>query len=134
MKVWYGYGSEHSANLVMIGYFKTAQEAEDTYKLFGNLSEGLRDKVDVGGDMSNRFTDEVLKFLQELKCFSLGAHELEQFLYDTDVSIEDEKIIITTEEADVSAFFKLMMMNGAKVELFSAHDYPEVEYGRGKRV
>ena len=29
MKLWMGYGSEHSANLVMLGKFKSAEDATD---------------------------------------------------------------------------------------------------------
>jgi hypothetical protein len=29
MKIWYQYGSEHSANLVMIGHFEKAKEIID---------------------------------------------------------------------------------------------------------
>ena len=31
MKIWNGYGSEHSMNLVMIGRFKTVGEAEKVF-------------------------------------------------------------------------------------------------------
>ncbi|WP_251259298.1 DUF6375 family protein [Klebsiella michiganensis] len=31
---------------------------------------------------------------------------------------------MTTDEAEVSAFVKLFVEAGAKVEIFSAHDYP----------
>jgi len=46
--------------------------------------------------------------------------------------VEGDKIILTTEESEVSAFFKLMIIKGAKVEIYSAHDYPDAEYGRSK--
>ncbi len=46
--------------------------------------------------------------------------------------MEGDKIIVTTEEFEVSAFFKLMILKDAKVEIYSAHDYPDTEYGRGK--
>ena len=48
MKIWHGYGSEHSMNLVMIGHFKSSEDAEKTQKLIDQLSEGLRDKIEIG--------------------------------------------------------------------------------------
>ena len=42
MKIWQGYGSDHSMNLVMIGHFKNPKDAEETQKLIEQLSEGLR--------------------------------------------------------------------------------------------
>ena len=131
MKIWQGYGSEHSMNLVMIGYFKSSEDAENVHTLFDQLTDGLRDKIDVGAS-SDRYSEEVLSFLRELNCYSLSAFELEQFLYDISISVDGDKIVLTTEESEVSAFLKLMVLKGAKVEVFSGHDYPEADYGRGK--
>ena len=131
MKIWHGYGSEHSMNLVMIGHFKSPEDAEKTQKLFEQLSEGLRDKIDIG-TCRDRFGDDVLELLRETNCYSLSPSELENFLYDTRTRVEGNKIILTTDESDVSAFFKLMITKGARVEIYSAHDYPDAEYGRGK--
>lgn len=132
MKIWNGYGTEHSANLVMIGFFKTTKEAKDMGELFEQLTNGLYDKVDIGTSIS-RYSDEVSALLQKLNCYIFSPFELEQFLYDNKISVDSNKVILTTEEQDVSAFFKLMVSRGAKVEIFSAHDYPEAGYGRVKK-
>jgi hypothetical protein len=129
--MWHGYGSEHSMNLVMIGHFKSPEDAEKTQELIEQLSEGLRDKIDIGTSR-DRFGDDVLKLLRETNCYSLSPSELEHFLYDTHTRVEGDKIILTTNESEVCAFFKLMIAKGAKVEMYSAHDYPEAKYGRGK--
>lgn len=131
MKIWQGYGSEHSSNLVMIGHFKSAGDAKKTKELIEQLTEGLSDKIDVGTS-PDRFSPDVMDLLRETKCYSLSPPELEQFLYDANTRLEDDKIILTTEESDVSAFLKLMVTQGAKVEIYSAHDYPDTDYGRGK--
>ncbi|MFA6055241.1 MAG: DUF6375 family protein [Thermodesulfovibrionales bacterium] len=131
MKIWNGYGSEHSMNLVMIGHFKTAEEAEKTEKLIEQLTEGLRDKIDVGTS-PNRFSDAVMDLLRKVNVYDLSPSELEHFLYDTRTCVDGDKIIVTTDESEVSAFLKLMVMKGARVEVYSAHDYPDTDYGRGK--
>jgi len=131
MKIWHGYGSEHSMNLVMIGHFKSTEDSKKTYRLIEQLTEGLGDKIDVGS-RQDRFDDDVMDLLKETACNNLRPIELEQFLYNTHTRVESDKIIITTDESEVSAFFKLMINNGAKVEIYSAHDYPDTEYGRGK--
>ena len=131
MKIWQGYGSEHSMNLVMIGHFKSAEDAEMTQKLIEQLTEGLRDKIDIGTSR-DRFGDAVLDLLRETECYNLSPSELEHFLYDTHTRVEGDKIILTTDESEISAFFKLMIEKGAKVEIYSAHNYPDAEYGRGK--
>lgn len=131
MKIWHGYGSEHSMNLVMIGHFKSPDDAKNTQQLIKQLSDRLVDKIDVGTSRE-RFGDEVLDLLRETNCYILSPSELEHFLYDTQIRVEGDKMILTTDESEVSAFFKLMITKGAKVEIYSAHDYPEAEYGRDK--
>ena len=131
MKVWRGYGSEHSMNLVMIGQFKSVDDARKTKQTIDQLIEKLADKIEVGRTR-NRFGDEVLALLKDANIYTLGPVELEQFLYDVSTRIEEDKLILTTDESEVSAFMKLMIDRGAKIEIFSAHDYPDAEYGRGK--
>ena len=126
MKIWHGYGSEHSMNLVMIGHFKSPKDAKKTQKLISHLTEELEDKIEVGASHV-RFSDEVLKLLREVNCNILGPAELEHFLYEFDTQIEGNKIILKTDESEVSAFFKLMITYGAKVEIYSAHDYPHTD-------
>ena len=48
------------------------------------------------------------------------------------LTAEDDKVVVTTNESDVSAFLKVMIDKGARVEVYSAHDYPETQCGRGK--
>ncbi|MEG4518942.1 DUF6375 family protein [Microcoleus sp. AT8-B1] len=131
MKVWRGYGSEHSMNLVMIGQFKSVDDARKTKQTIDQLTEKLADKIEVGRTR-NRFGDEVSALLKDANIYTLGPLELEQFLYDVSTRIEEDKLILTTDESEVSAFMKLMIDRGAKIEIFSAHDYPDAEYGRGK--
>jgi hypothetical protein len=131
MKVWFGYGSEHSMNLVMIGKFKSNDDAEETKKIIDRLTEKLTKKIEVG-NTRYRFSEDMLSLLKEANIYTLGPLELEQFLYETRTQVEENKLILTTDEAEVSAFIKLMINRGAKIEIFSAHDYPDAEYGRGK--
>lgn len=131
MKIWHGFGTEHSMNLVMIGRFKNAVDADSTQKLIAELRDELREMIDIESSRE-RYGDDVLELLSRKGSFSLSPTELEQFLYDVDTKVDGDKIVLTTEEADISAFLKLMISNGAKVEIFSGHDYPRSKYGRGK--
>lgn len=131
MKIWHGYGSEHSNNLVMIGHFKRPEDAEKTQKLIDQLTEGLKDKIEIR-TFRDRFDDSEMDLLRKTGCYMFSPSELEHFLFDTHTRVEGDKIILTTDELEVSAFFKLMIEKGAKVEIYSAHNYPDTEYGRGK--
>ena len=131
MKIWQSFGSEHSSNLVMIGHFKNVADAQEAQKLIEILKEGLKDKSDIG-NYRERYDDEIWALLKRANCYSLAPYELEQFQFDFSTQLDDNKIILTTDEYEVSGFFMLMINNGAKVEIFSAHDYPDAEFGRGK--
>jgi len=136
MKVWTGYGSEHSRNLVMIGHFREARDAEKAKELIDRLTEQVLAEPDVyRSDASleeHRFSEAVLELLRASNLYSLGPAELEQFSYDASARVEGSDVVVTTDEVEVSAFLKLLLDKGARVEVYSAHDYPDTEYGRGK--
>ncbi len=128
MKIWNGYGSEHSMNLVLIGRFKRAQDAEEVKKDIDKLSaQASKDEsrsIPFGEPEDQRFSDEMLSLLRSLKLNTLGPADLGQLVSDYDLRCEGDRITVTTDEAEVSAFVKLFIEAGAKVEVFSAHDYP----------
>lgn len=128
MKIWNGYGSEHSMNLVLIGRFKRAQDAENVEKSIEKLSaQALKDdshSISSGKPEDQRFSDDMLSLLRNLNLYTLGPAEIGQLVYEHHLRREGDRITVKTEEADVSAFVKLFIDAGAKVEVFSAHDYP----------
>ncbi|WP_217567288.1 DUF6375 family protein [Streptomyces sp. GbtcB7] len=136
MKVWYGYGTEHSMNLVMIGRFEDATTAERAHVLIKELTTALQAEEEAGrltvGEPNDRYGDEVLKLLSDLNIHSIGPRELEQFLYDLDVRRDGDSIVVTTDETDVQALLKVLLDKGARIEVYSAHDHPGTGSGRGK--
>lgn len=128
MKIWNGYGSEHSMNLVLIGRFKRAQDAEkiekDIDKLSAQASKDDSHSISFGEPDDQRFSDDMLSLLRSLKLNTLGPADLGQLVSEHDLRREGDRITVTTDEAEVSAFVKLFIEAGAKVEVFSAHDYP----------
>lgn len=129
MKMWYGYGSEHSMNLVMIGRFKSPRDAKKAKEVIDGIIQQLDADVEAGllniGDQSQHFTDGMSNLLRKAKTYSLGPAELEQFGYEASVRLEGNQITVKTEEIDVSAFLKVLIDHGARVEIYSAHDYPD---------
>jgi predicted metal-dependent hydrolase len=77
----------------------------------------------------DRYSDGLLEFLQKLRCHSVSPSEFEQFRMDIQTHQEGAKVVINTDEIEVSAFFKILIDNGAKVEVYSAHDYPDEKDG-----
>ncbi|MDF3300097.1 DUF6375 family protein [Streptomyces tropicalis] len=135
MKVWYGYGTEHSMNLVMIGRFKDVTSAERAHALIKELTRALQAEEEAGrliiGEPSDRYSDEVLKLLSDLNIHSIGPRELEQFLYDLTLQRDGDSVVVTTDENDVQALLKVLLDKGARIEVYSAHDYPGTGHGRG---
>jgi hypothetical protein len=133
MKIWNGYGSEHSMNLVMVGKFENIEEAEKTKDLIDEITEQICDKVDCGFEnRPRRFSDEVMNVLREKNLYIFAPEELEQFRYEKSLEAAGNNLVLRTEESDISVFLKLLIHQGAKVEVYSAHDHPDEEYGRGK--
>jgi hypothetical protein len=136
MKVWYQHGSEHSANLVMIGHFQDAREAGKAKEIIDEISQQVEADQAKGtlvvGSPSERFGKEMLDLLMRLNIGSIGPAELEQFAYDVKAKVAGNKVVITTDELDIIAFLKVIFHQGARIEVYSAHDHPGTAYGRGK--
>lgn len=128
MKIWNGYGSEHSMNLVLIGRFKRSSDAEKFEKDIGKLSAQVLKEdycnIAFAEPKDQRFSDELLALLGSLNIHTLGPVELAQLGYEYHLEREGNRITVKTDEADVSVFLKLYIEAGARVEVFSAHHYP----------
>lgn len=128
MKVWKGYGTEHSLNLIMVGEFKTVKDAEKTQQIIERLSDELVGKIDFGSNETS-YSKEIRDLLTKENIYFFAPFELEHFLHgDNKTRRSGKKIILATDEPDVSAFMKLMVHRGARVDIFSAHDYPELKH------
>lgn len=136
MKIWYQHGSEHSANLVMIGHFENVADATKAKEIIDALTKQVREEESSGtrtiGHPSERYGDAMLDLLLKLNIGSIGPSELEQFAYEVNIKAQGNDLVLTTEELDISAFLKVMFLNGARVEVYSAHDYTDTPHGRGR--
>jgi len=124
MKTWINYGSEHWANLVMIGKFKDSESAEKTKAIIDEITEFMSSSDDDHRN-ADRYSEAALALLMKVGFHSVSPAELENFRYDIRSQVKDDQIVITTDEMEISAFLKLMVDKGARVEIFSAHDYPD---------
>lgn len=136
MKVWNGYGTEHSMNLVMVGRFRDAPTAETVKDIINQFTATLQAEEEAGrltvGEPTDRFSDEILQLMNDVRVHGLRPGDLEQFLYDMKVRRDGAAVVITTDETDVQALLKVLLEKRARIEMYSAHDYPNTEYGRGK--
>jgi hypothetical protein len=128
MKIWKGYGSEHSSNLVMIGHFKSVASAAQAKQIIERVRDQVYADVKAGlmseSNPPQRFTDHIMELFKEVETYILAPAELAQFNYEFSVEHHGDSVLLTTEEYDVSAFLKILVSGGARVEVFSRHDYP----------
>ncbi|MHA3774933.1 DUF6375 family protein [Verrucomicrobiota bacterium sgz303538] len=124
MKAWNSYGSEHSANLVMIGKFKDAISAEKAKEAIDLITDYMT-TGSAERSSPDRYPDGLMDLLQKVGFHSLSPGEIEQFTMDIHSELKEQQVVITTDEPDVSAFLKLMVDKGARVEVFSAHFHPD---------
>lgn len=134
MKFWFGVGTEHSMNLVMIGHFENAASAEYAKDLIDQFTTAARTEQDErrleAGEYSDRYSEPILELLNSTNVHSLEPNDLQQFLYEADVEQVGNEVVITTDEIEVQAYLKLMLSKGARVEVYSAHDHPGTGHGR----
>lgn len=134
MKIWSGYGSEHSYNLVLIGRFADATTAKITKDKFERLVKLATDKLPERDwdDQDPRFDKEVREALKDMSLWDFSRGDLEQFAYDVSVSQHDDRLELTTDEGEVQGYIKLLIDAGARIEVYSAHHWTEGGQPRGE--
>jgi hypothetical protein len=124
MKIWIGHGSEHSYNLVMIGYFADETTARSTEQKFMRLKAAAESELpEVGWDADQRFTTGMMELLKELKFWGLSRSDIENFAYDHTLQRNGNELRIETDEGEVQGFLKALVDGGARILVYSAHDW-----------
>lgn len=128
MKIWQGYGSEHSANMVIIGEFKDAAKAADARELLRRASEFAGDEYAAGrlkmDHPKHECGEAMFEFFSAQRLSSFTAADLEQLLYEHDAVVEGNRVVVTSEQSETSRFVQLFLSRAAKVQVYSAHDHP----------
>jgi hypothetical protein len=124
MKIWIGHGSEHSYNLVMIGYFADEKSARSAEQKFQRLGAAVESELpDLAWDADQRFTSGMRELLDELKTWDLSRSDLENFAYEHTIRRSGKELRIETDEGEVQGFLKLLIGEGARIEVYSAHEW-----------
>ena len=130
MKIWYGYGSDHSANLVMIGEFKTEEDAERVYQLINTISENANSDLAEGvfnySSSNEQLSEDTESRLRELKLFHLSPSDVSDFAFwNPSVEKTGKTLTFRSNDVEIGGFVKLMVAEGARVQVYSAHEYPD---------
>jgi hypothetical protein len=130
MKIWCGYGSDHSANLVMIGEFKTEEDAQRVYELINVVSEIAQSDSATGvfdnWSKNEQFSEDTQKRLRELNLFHLSPADVSDFAFwNPSIELAGRTLRFRSDDVEIGGFVKLMVDKGAKVQVYSAHEYPD---------
>ena len=127
MKVWVGFGSEHSANLRMIGRFETAEKAESAKRQLEELCDLVVENFDYDRFHENPmawFEDEKLvASLRKLGLYSFAPEDIESLSAEHTIQRVGAELRIATDESTVNGFLRFMIDSPARVEVYSAHHY-----------
>jgi hypothetical protein len=124
MKIWTGHGSEHSYNLILVGHFVDETKARITEQRFDRLTAAATSELpELGWDADQRLTTGLREILDELKAWNLSRSDIENFAYEHTVRRSGSELRIETDEGEIQGFLKVLIDGGARIEVFSAHDW-----------
>lgn len=119
MKIWKSFSSEHSAKLRITGTFKTIEDANEAAKVFNELLD-IESRTNEGAEYP--FTEEIMEVMNKYQVYlNPSAGEDLDYLYP--VSVEGQKIVVETDDFAIQALSQVFIRYGAKVEIYSRHDY-----------
>lgn len=114
-------------DLVMIGMFETVVDAEEAIAKMEALKV-LADAEwsdDSWQSKDERMPESLREGLMGLKLYDMGRFDVDNYAYEHTISRDGSIVRIWTEESDVQGFLKVLINLGARVEVFSRHDWNE---------
>lgn len=127
MRIWHSYGSEHSMDLVMIGTFVTVSAAEQAVEIMEALRAVAEaewsddDWICPDERMPASLTDE----LRKLGLHEMGRSDVDHYAFEHSVDRTKSTVRVWTAESEFQGFLKAMIHLGARVEIFSRHQWNE---------
>ncbi|MGH3193556.1 MAG: DUF6375 family protein [Streptosporangiaceae bacterium] len=127
MRIWRSYGSEHSMDLVLIGRFETvagAQAASEQMEALKALAEAEWSD-DNWRRQADRMPAALAEDLAKLNLYEMGRADVDIYAFDYTVEQDESTVRIWTDESEVQGFLKVLVHFGARVEVFSRHNWNE---------
>jgi len=120
MKIWKSFSGEHSAKLRIIGTFKTEEDAEKAANCFNDLL--AVENKDKGNNLY--FSEEIMEVIRNHDFHYFNENDPEQLDYFYELEANGNKIVVDTDEVEIQALMKVLLSFGAKIEVYSRHNYP----------
>jgi hypothetical protein len=127
MRIWHSYGSEHSMDLVLVGKFETVSGAEAAIEQMEALKALAQAEWsdDDWRRQDERMPDSLAAALRKLKLYEMGRSDVDIYYFDHSVERNGSTVRVWTEESEVQGFLKVLIHLGARVEVFSRHQWNE---------
>lgn len=128
MRIWRSYGSEHSMDLVLIGKFVTVSGAEaavERMEALKVLAEAEWSDDDDWLRRDQRMPTALRDGLMNLQLYEMGREDVDNYVFEHSIKRNGSTVTVTTEESEVQGFLKVLIRLGARVEVFSRHDWNE---------
>lgn len=125
MRIWHSFGSEHSMNLMLIGTFQSVSAAEAAVERMEAL-QTLAEQEWSDDDWrrgDQRMSEAAVETLSRLKLYDMGRVDISMFAFEHTVERDQTTVQIATDESDVQGFLKVLLGLGARVEVFSRHEW-----------
>jgi hypothetical protein len=124
MKIWVGHGSEHSSRLVLVGHFRDADSARLTEDRMRALDDLALKQPEPDWEQREDWYDEATReALDSLRLWEIGPADLDNFRYEHGVARDGNRIEITTEEYEIQGLIKLLVLAGARIEVYSHREW-----------
>jgi hypothetical protein len=121
MKIWNSYGSEHSANIVIVGTFDNVTEAQKAKQIIDNLTDIFQKDIEKNNANSlngyEKFSEEMLEYIGKQGTFDITHYNVTGLLSDVAIKQEFNKISIASKDFNFQIFLNIMLQNGAKIEI-----------------
>jgi hypothetical protein len=114
-------------DLVLIGTFESVSGAEAAVERMQAL-KALAEAEWSDDDwrrQDERMPDTLAEELAKLKLYEMGRHDVDAYAFDHSVNREGSTVRVWTDESEVQGFLKLLIHVGARVEVFSRHQWNE---------
>jgi len=121
MKIWKTFSAEHSAKLRIIGTFKDENSVEKVKEIIEAMLDVDTNEEPKRGDY---YTDTVMDVLKKYNLPPINPEDVKHFNHLHSIDYSDRQIEIRTDELEIQGLVNLMISKGAKVEMYSRHDYP----------
>ena len=127
MKIWNGFGSEHSYSLVLVGHFANQENADEAADAFERMRQIAAEQLpeDTWENRSNRFDESLRQALASMSIYDFGKSDVDNFWYEHSVRKDQRVLVIDTDESEIQGFIKLLLKYGARIEIYSSHEWTE---------